>query len=97
MSSFTCDHGQAYELFGSGGGDTLAREIDAPLLARIPLEPAVAAGSDAGEPAALGEGPAADAFRALAERLVTDVLPPLEMEGCTARVLQHVEDALGPT
>jgi ATP-binding protein involved in chromosome partitioning len=97
MSSFSCDHGRAYELFGSGGGDTLAREIDAPLLARIPLEPAVAAGSDAGEPAALGDGPAADVFRALAERLVTEVLPPLEMEGCTARVLQHVEEALGPT
>src|SRR5256884_2400130 len=52
MSSFTCDHGETYELFGSGGGDALAREIDAPLLARVPLEPAVAAGADAGEPPA---------------------------------------------
>ena len=56
MTAFTCDHGERYELFGSGGGRRLAEEIGAPLLASIPLVPAVALGGDRGEPAALDEG-----------------------------------------
>jgi ATP-binding protein involved in chromosome partitioning len=95
MSSFTCEHGTGYALFGSGGGARLAEEIGVPLLAQVPLEPAVAAGADAGRPAALEDGPVADAFRALAERLVTEVLPPVEMAGCTARMLEQAEAALG--
>ena len=96
MSSFTCDHGTSYALFGEGGGAALAEEIGAPLLASIPLEPAVATGGDTGSPVALGTGPAADAFRDLARRLV-DAAPPAElMAGCSARMLDRVEAALGP-
>ena len=56
MSGFDCDHGEHYELFGAGGGERLAHEIGVPLLAQIPLEPAVSAGGDRGEPAALRSG-----------------------------------------
>jgi ATP-binding protein involved in chromosome partitioning len=94
MSSFTCEHGTSYALFGEGGGERLAADVGAPLLGQVPLEPAVAAGGDTGQPVALGTGPAADAFRAIADRIVTDVLPPIEMAGCTARVLEQVERAL---
>jgi ATP-binding protein involved in chromosome partitioning len=30
MSAFTCDHGETYELFGSGGGQALAEAVGAP-------------------------------------------------------------------
>jgi ATP-binding protein involved in chromosome partitioning len=96
MSSFTCDHGTSYALFGEGGGAALAEEIGAPLLASIPLEPAVAAGGDTGSPVALGDGPAAEAFRALARRLVEEAPPAEAMAGCSARILERVEAALGP-
>jgi ATP-binding protein involved in chromosome partitioning len=96
MSAFTCDHGESYALFGAGGGQVLADEIGAPLLGSIPIEPLVVSGGDAGEPVALGEGQAAEAFRALAARIVDDVLPPVDMAGCTARMLASVEAALGP-
>ena len=97
MSAFTCDHGETYALFGTGGGQALADEIGAPLLGRVPLEPAVAAGGDIGVPVALdGVGPAADAFRAIAERIVTETVPPVSMAGCSARMLDAVELALGP-
>ena len=66
MSAFVAPDGQRHALFGEGGGEALAALVGAPLLARIPIEAAVAAGGDDGEPVALGEGPAADAFRALA-------------------------------
>ena len=42
-----------------------------------------------------GSGPAADEFRAIAARLVEDVAPPANMAGCSARMLQMVEAALG--
>ena len=95
MSAFVCDHGESYALFGAGGGQALADEIDAPLLGQIPLEPAVAAGGDAGAPVALdGAGPAADAFRSIARRIVEEIAPPANMAGCTARMLSAVTAAL---
>jgi len=93
MSGFTCDHGERYELFGSGGGERLAREIGVPLLARIPLEPEVSAGGDAGEPAALGDGAAARSFAELVTA-VLEVAPVVEMQGCTARMLDAVRAAV---
>ena len=97
MSAFTCDHGETYPLFGVGGGQTLADEIGVPLLGQIPIEAAVAAGGDAGQPVAFGgTGPAAQAFRAIAERIATEVAPPTNMAGCSARLLDAVHVALGP-
>jgi len=93
MSAFTCDHGTSYPLFGSGGGQTLAGEVGAPLLAQIPLEPGVAAGGDTGAPLALAEpqSPAGQAFHLLAHRLATEIMPPVEMAGCTARIFAAAE------
>ena len=97
MSAFRCDHGDTYALFGSGGGARLAAEIGVPLLGTIPLDPAVAAGGDTGRPASLhGDGPVVDAFRSLAERIVTEAMPPVEMTTCTARLFEQVESTLGP-
>ena len=50
MSWFTGDDGRRYALFGAGGGQALADELDVPLLAQIPLLPALRAGSDDGKP-----------------------------------------------
>jgi ATP-binding protein involved in chromosome partitioning len=95
MSTFTCDHGETYALFGSGGGQALADELGVELLGQVPLEAMVAAGGDAGEPVALdGVGPAADAFRRIAERIVTDIAPAVNMAGCSARVLSQMVAAL---
>jgi len=100
MSAFTCEHGETYALFGSGGGASLAADIDAPLLGSVPLEPTLAAANDAGEPVVLGgDSPAAEALRAIAERLATEITPPVnadgvDMAGCSARLLEAVEVAL---
>lgn len=95
MSEFTCEHGETYALFGTGGGQALADEIGVSLLGRVPIEPSVAAGGDAGTPVALaGSGRAADEFRAIAQRIVDEVAPPANMAGCSARMLQMVAAAL---
>ncbi len=94
MSAFVCEHGESYALFGSGGGDALAGEAGVPLLGRVPLEPSVALGGDTGDPVALGVGPAADAFRAIAGVIVDDAIPPVDYAGCSSRILAAVEAAL---
>ena len=94
MSAFTCEHGESYALFGSGGGATLAADAGIPLLGQVPIEHAVAHGGDVGEPVALSDGPAAEAFRAIAERLVTEAVPPPQMAGCSARMLDAAMAAL---
>jgi ATP-binding protein involved in chromosome partitioning len=97
MSAFTCEHGETYEIFGSGGGQRLADEIGVPLVGSVPLNASVAAGGDAGVPIALDElGALAEVFAAIAERVVTEVSPLVEMAGCSARLLERVEKALGP-
>jgi ATP-binding protein involved in chromosome partitioning len=95
MSAFVCAHGESYPLFGEGGGQRLAEEIGVPLVGQIPLDPAVSLGGDAGQPVALTEGDAGAAFQAIAERILTDIAPRVEMSGCTARMLERVEEALG--
>ncbi len=93
MSGFVCDHGERYELFGAGGGERLAREIGAPLLARIPLEPSVSAGGDLGRPAAIGDGPGAQAWTELVSAVIA-VTPVVEMSGCSARIFDAVAAGL---
>jgi ATP-binding protein involved in chromosome partitioning len=72
MSWFTGDDGKRYELFGSGGGETLAHDLGVPLLAHVPLVPALRAGGDEGRPIVVSEpeSEAALVFTALAERLI---------------------------
>ena len=61
MSRFQCPNcGSDHDLFGTGGGQTLAREGDLPLLGTLPLDPAV---RTAARPAVLGDGTTADQFR----------------------------------
>ena len=58
--------GTGEELFGSGGGQSLASEVDAPLLGRIPFDPRLGAYADEGEPIVDAE-PDAEVARAIAD------------------------------
>ncbi len=95
MTAFTCNHGERYALFGEGGGQALADDAGVPLLAQIPMEPAVVSGGDTGAPVALGETPAGVAFRSLAEAIHSEAIPPAQMDSCTAR--EAVAVSIGPT
>jgi ATP-binding protein involved in chromosome partitioning len=71
MSWFTGDDGTRYELFGHGGGQSLADDLGVPLLGRVPLIPALREGGDKGLPVVVSDpdGEAAVAFGELAGRL----------------------------
>ena len=77
MSWFTGDDGKRYEIFGSGGGQELANELDVPLLARIPLVPTLREGGDDGRPIAAvdPDSEAGRAFHALAAEVATTLRP----------------------
>ena len=94
MSAYLAPDGSRHELFGAGGGGSLADQVGAPLLGSIPLDGAVAEGGDVGRPVALGEGPAAEAYRAVVDLLVEEAAPPVDMAGCSARLLAAAEEAL---
>jgi len=86
MSSFTCEHGTSYPLFGEGGGRALANDIGAELLGQIPLEPAVAHGGDVGEPIAIGgSSAAAKVFAEIAQHIESTTVSVSELSGCSAR------------
>jgi ATP-binding protein involved in chromosome partitioning len=76
MSHFicpTCRHES--DIFGKGGGETLASELSIPFLGRIPVYEPIRIGGDTGVPITIGEpsSPAAQAFRHAAERLAAQL------------------------
>jgi ATP-binding protein involved in chromosome partitioning len=64
MAYLTREDGSRELLFGSGGGEALAAEVEAPLLGQIPFDPRLAALADQGEPIVLVE-PESDVSRAI--------------------------------
>jgi ATP-binding protein involved in chromosome partitioning len=64
MSGFTTPTGERFTIFGEGGGQLLADELDVPLLGKIPLQEALRVGADEGVPLVL-EDPGAPASQAL--------------------------------
>ena len=72
MSWFECPHcGKPSALFGSGGGERLARTLELPLLGQIPLYPRVLEAGDQGQPIVVAEpsSSAAKALMQIAERV----------------------------
>jgi len=75
-SYFICDGCEKrHELFGSGGGQSVADFAKAPLLGQIPLHPSVRQWGDAGTPVvqAAPESETAQAFVAVATKLVENL------------------------
>ncbi len=52
MAGFKTPSGEVVEIFGLGGGEKLAKSINVPLLARIPIDTRIREGGDVGAPVA---------------------------------------------
>jgi len=73
MSTFACPHcGQHTSIFGEAGGQRVADEYGAPLLARLPLDPETRVGGDEGTPITVRKPDSAQAlaFRNLASEVM---------------------------
>lgn len=76
MSFFVCGHcGERTEIFSHGGGERAAAKLGIPFLGRIPIDPAIRAGGDAGVPIVVADpaSPQAKAFREVAAKLVDEI------------------------
>lgn len=76
MSFFVCGHcGERTEIFSFAGGERAAKKFEIPFLGRIPLDPAIREGGDAGRPIVVSDpnSPLTLAFQGVAEALQTRV------------------------
>src|ERR687895_723025 len=80
MSGFTTPTGERFTIFGEGGGQQLADELDVPLLGKVPLQEELRVGADTGRPLVLDDPdiPAAQALFHAARGLVS-VAPPQQL------------------
>jgi ATP-binding protein involved in chromosome partitioning len=94
MSSFTTPSGERFAIFGEGGGQELADELDVPLLGKVPLTMPLREHADSGTPLVIEDSgdPASQAIHQAARGLIAmgnpPVLPvlPLVQVGATAAV-----------
>jgi ATP-binding protein involved in chromosome partitioning len=79
MSAFVTPAGERYAIFGEGGGELLAEELEVPLLAQIPLTLPLREQADSGLPIVFSnpDDPAAQAVRYAAQGLIA--LSPVEL------------------
>jgi ATP-binding protein involved in chromosome partitioning len=91
MSGFTTPDGQRFTIFGEGGGQLLADELDVPLLGKVPLSEELREHADSGAPLVTErpDSPAAQAIRQAARGIIAAT--PQELP-----VLQSVPAAAEP-
>ncbi|HEY7960478.1 MAG TPA: Mrp/NBP35 family ATP-binding protein [Solirubrobacteraceae bacterium] len=79
MSGFTTPGGERYAIFGEGGGQELADELDVPLLGKVPLTMPLRENADGGVPLVVEnpDDPACQAIRQAARGIVA--MAPLEL------------------
>jgi ATP-binding protein involved in chromosome partitioning len=76
MSFFVCGHcGERTEIFGHGGGESIARDMGIPFLGSVPIDTRVREGGDDGRPivVAAPEAPAAKAFSEVAGKVAAQI------------------------
>jgi ATP-binding protein involved in chromosome partitioning len=79
MSGFVTPGGERFELFGEGGGQLLADQLEVPLVAQVPLTMPLRRQSDAGVPLVFSDpdDPAAQALEHAARGLIA--MSPIEL------------------
>ncbi len=75
MSYLELPDGTRMDVFGSGGGEALARELGVAFLGKIPMDPEVRKGGDAGKPVVIAQpdAPVAQALREVAQRVAARI------------------------
>ncbi|HEY7450578.1 MAG TPA: Mrp/NBP35 family ATP-binding protein [Vicinamibacterales bacterium] len=76
MSHYACPScGHESDIFGRGGGEKMAQQLEVPFLGKIPIYQPIREGSDSGVPLVISEpdSPSARAFMAVAERAAAEI------------------------
>ena len=90
MSGFTGPDGERVTIFGEGGGQVLADELDVPLLGKVPLQEELRQSADDGRPLVLEapNSPAAQAISAAARGIIA--VTPVELPVMQAAALDAI-------
>ena len=96
MAGFVTPDGERYQIFGEGGGQELADEIQVPLIAKVPLTMPLREQADAGLPLVISDpdDPAAQAIRQAARGLIA--IFPTELPMIQAAMPDDAAGADGP-
>jgi ATP-binding protein involved in chromosome partitioning len=72
MAGFTAPDGERYPIFGDGGGQLLADDLDVPLLGKVPITMPLREQADSGVPLVFSDpdDPAAQAIRSVARGVI---------------------------
>ena len=71
MSGLICPHcGESISIFGAGGGERMAQEMDERFLGAVPMDPSVCALGDSGKTFVQGQATASSSFNQIVERLL---------------------------
>jgi ATP-binding protein involved in chromosome partitioning len=97
MSGFTTPSGERFAIFGEGGGQELADELDVPLLGKVPLTMPLREHADSGTPLVIEEpdDPAAQAIRHAARGLIA--MTPMKLPVLPVLPVLEVTPAAPPT
>lgn len=81
MSGFTTPSGERFTIFGEGGGQLLADELDVPLIGKVPLQEELRVAADEGTPLVLSDpdAPAAQALFHAARGIIAATPQELEL------------------
>ena len=93
MSYFETNDGKTYNLFGEGGGSTLANQFAIPLLSSIPISEDTNNEADVGNPLILQDKDSPTKRELL--KLINTIeekLPPIQDETCTGRLAKVFEE-----
>lgn len=80
MSYLLCGHcGSPTPIFGQGGGQQLATELQAPLLGQVPIDPQICIGGDTGMPLTLADptSPVGQVFQQIAGAIASTLASPI--------------------
>jgi ATP-binding protein involved in chromosome partitioning len=74
MSGFICpDCGSKHDVFGKGGGEAFAEDVEMPFLGAVPLDPGIRRGGDEGGPIVLEQGDVTNALQGVVDRTANNV------------------------
>jgi len=93
MSYYVCGKcGERTEIFSHGGGERAAEKLGVPFLGRIPIDPAIRVGGDAGMPIVVGDpaSPQTKAFLDIASAIVAQ----LANKSCDTETSKPIETLL---
>jgi ATP-binding protein involved in chromosome partitioning len=83
MSGFVCPEcGKRVDIFKTGGGEKIARELNTPFLGKIPIDPEICSDSDSGKPFIMNhpDSPSSKAFMEIVKKIETNLKNKAEVK-----------------